>query len=74
MTSIHEEIEKILLKYGEAQTNLSSDSARKMIANEICKSVLSKSKTTLLDEVKSLRLEVEEIRDMVTNWPPNDVY
>ena len=74
MTNIHEEIEKILSKYGEAQINLSSDSAQKMISNEICKTVLSRSKTILLDEVKRLREEVEEIREMVEKWPSNDVY
>ncbi len=74
MTNIHEEIEKILSKYGEAQINLTSEAAQKMIANEICKSVLSRSKTILLNEVKCLREEVKEIREMVENWPPNDVY
>ncbi len=74
MTNIHEEIEQILLKYGEAQTNLLSDSARKMIAEEICRRALSRSKTMLLDEIKDLRTEVESIRELIVSWPPNDVY
>ena len=74
MTNIHEEIEQILLKYGEAQTNLLSDSARKMIAEEICSQVLSRSKTALLEEVKALREEVEILLEQGVAWPPNDVY
>ena len=74
MTNVHEEIEKILLKYGEAQTNLLSDSARKMIADDICTRILSRSKTAMLEEIKALRGEVELMRDQVVSWPPNDVY
>jgi hypothetical protein len=55
MTNVHEAIEEILKRYGKAQTNLSSEAAQKMITNEICNCVLSKTKTDLLDEIKALR-------------------
>ena len=74
MTNIHEEIEKILEHHGEKQANLGSEAARKMIADEICESVLSRGKTILLEEVKSLRLRLTEIESLVVAWPNNDVY
>ena len=74
MSIIHEKIEEILLKYGEAQTNLQSKSARKIISSEICKEVLSTSKMALMEENISLKKTIEEIEKLTIAWPPNDVY
>lgn len=74
MTNVHEEIELILKKHGEHQANLSSEAARKIIADDICKSVLSRGKTILLEEIKSLRERLAEIEELVVEWPHNDVY
>ena len=74
MTNIHEEIESILKKHGEHQANLTSEAARKIITDEICKNVLGKGKTILLEEIKSLRSRLAEIEDLIVEWPHNDVY
>ena len=68
MSSIHKKIEQILEEFADQEVNLSSDAARKIVANRIVSECLSKGKTMLLDEIKDLKSRAPE------SWPPSDVY
>ena len=60
MSRLHETIDNILKDFAKMEVNLSSEAARKMIADRLINECLSKGKTFLLEEVKSLRLRVRE--------------
>ena len=73
MSRIHDAIEAILKKYGDCQVNLGSDSARKEIANEICREVLSTAKMSLIREIRDAKKTIEDLKQD-DRWPHNDVY
>ena len=56
-------IEGILKEYSESEANLSSASARQVIADTIIKKCLSKGKSLLIDENKALKKEIAELRE-----------
>ena len=61
MSRLHEMIDNILKDFAKMEVNLSSEAARKMIADRLINECLSKGKTFLLEEVKSLRQRLREI-------------
>ncbi len=67
-SSIHKKIECILEEFANQEINLSSAAARKMLADKIMSECLSKGKTILLDEIKTLRENQQK------SWPPSDIY
>jgi hypothetical protein len=56
-------IVKILKEFSEVQTNLSSEAARRKIADSIVETCLSKGKTLLLEENKTLKEEIRELKE-----------
>ncbi len=60
---MRDKIEKILHEFSESQINLSSEVARRKIADTIIVSCLSKGKTLLLEENQSLKKEISELKE-----------
>ena len=60
---MRDKIEKILYEFSESQINLSSEVARRKIADTIIVSCLAKGKTLLLEENQSLKKEISELKE-----------
>ena len=60
---MRDKIEKILYEFSESQINLSSEVARRKIADTIIVSCLSKGKTLLLEENQALKKEISELKE-----------
>ena len=60
---MRDKIEKILHEFSESQINLSSEVARRKIADTIIVSCLAKGKTLLLEENQSLKKEISELKE-----------
>ena len=73
MSKVHDAIEEILKKYGDCQANLGSESARKEIANEICREVLSTAKMSLIREIVEAKNIIEHLKNN-ESWPHSDIY
>ena len=63
---MRDKIEKILHEFSESQINLSSEVARRKIADTIIVSCLSKGKTLLLEENQALKKEISELIKAIT--------
>ncbi len=68
MSSMHRKIEKILEEFADQEINLSSKAARELVADKIMSECLSKGKTMLLDEIRTLK------ESNPKSWPSSDVY